>query len=130
MKASLRMQSFRPLLAASALACCAAAQAQSQLHFKCNTTMTFGPSHCPGTIAPIQDHSPLDIDLEQKVWRSDHMTGPITTDGKLITLQKWGAGTAGRDATLDSSTGAFNYHLESGCLVETQTGVCEAVPTP
>jgi hypothetical protein len=118
------------LFALCALACCAGAAADPPQSYQCSTTLTFGPSHCPGTIPPMQDHSKIEIDLERKLWKSDHLIGPIETQGSIVTLKKWGAGMEGRDATLDRASGEFNYHHESGCLVETQTGSCQPVAAP
>lgn len=116
-------------LALGTLSPCGLAQAEGPLRYQCKTTLAFGPSHCPGTIAPIHEQSTVEIDLERKIWKSDHIVGPIESDGSgVITLKNWGAGMAGRDATLDRNSGEFNYHFESGCLVEHQTGNCQPPP--
>ena len=116
------------LLALCALA--SRAGAEPPLHYQCSTTMSFGPSHCPGTIPSMQDHSRLELDFEHKLWKADRLVGPIDTDGDVVTLHNWGAGMVGRDATLNRGSGAFNYHHESGCLVETQTGTCQPAAAP
>jgi len=108
----------------------AAAAAEPPLHYQCVTTLKFGPSHCPGTIPPMQDSARLEIDLDRKIWKSDHIVGPVEVEGSVVTLKKWGAGMEGRDATFDRGSGEFSYHHESGCLVETQTGSCQLVSTP
>jgi hypothetical protein len=105
----------------------AAAAAEPPLRYQCVTTLTFGPSHCPGTIPPMHDSAKVEIDLERQIWKSDHIVGPIEVSGNVITLKKWGAGMEGRDATLDRDSGEFNYHHESGCLIETQSGSCQAL---
>lgn len=121
---------FRILLALATLALCTTARAEAPLRYQCVTTLAFGPSHCPGVIAPMHEKGALEIDLERKLWKYDHLTGPIESEGSVVTLKKWGAGMAGRDATIDRSSGEFNFHLESGCLVEHQTGTCEPIPPP
>jgi len=118
------------LFALGALLLNAAQAAEPPLHYQCVTTLKFGPSHCPGTIPPMQDSARLEIDFERKLWKSGPVVGPIETQGSVITLKKWGAGMEGRDATFDRSSGEFNYHHESGCLVETQTGSCQAIADP
>ena len=127
---TLANRAFGHLFALTALALCATAQADAPLRYQCNTILAFGPSHCPGSIAPMHENATVEIDLERKLWKSDHMVGPIESEGSVVTLKKWGAGMAGRDATIDRSSGEFNFHLESGCLVEHQTGTCQPVPVP
>jgi hypothetical protein len=118
------------LLALGALLAAATAAAEPPLRYQCATTLKFGPSHCPGTIPPMHDSAKVEIDFERKIWKSDHIVGPIEVDGNVVTLKKWGAGMEGRDATLDRASGEFNYHHESGCLVETQTGSCQVLADP
>lgn len=118
------------LLALGASLCGAAAAAEPPLSYQCSTTLKFGPSHCPGTIPPMQDNARLDIDLERKLWKFERMVGPIEAQGNVLTLKRWGAGMEGRDATFDRGSGDFNFHYESGCLVETQTGNCQLIAAP
>jgi hypothetical protein len=112
------------LLALGASLCGAGAAAEPPLSYQCST------SHCTGTIPPMQDNARLDIDLERKLWKFEHMVGPIEAQGDVLTLKKWGAGMEGRDATFNRSSGEFNFHYESGCLVETQSGSCQLVAAP
>jgi len=117
---------FAPL-ALGAVLLSAAAAAEPPLRYQCATVMKFGPGPCPGSIPPIQDSARVEVDLERRIWKSGPVVGPIEISGDVITLKKWGAGMEGRDATLDRSSGSFNYHHESGCLVETQSGNCQAL---
>jgi hypothetical protein len=105
----------------------AAAAAEPPQRFQCDTTLKFGPGPCPGNIPAMHDNAKVEIDLERKIWKSDHIVGPIEVAGDVVTLKKWGAGMEGRDATLDRGSGAFYYHHEAGCLVETQAGSCQSV---
>jgi hypothetical protein len=123
-----RLGWFRPAIALAALSLCAATQADGPIRYQCSTTLAFGPSRCPGTIAPIQDNSTVEIDLERNLWKSDQMAGQIEAAGPVITLKKWGGGMEGRDVTIDRGSGAFNFHFQSGCLVENQTGNCQPAP--
>jgi len=119
---------FQAVIALAALSLCAASQADGPIRYQCSTTLAFGPSRCPGTIAPTQDNSTVEIDLERNLWKSDQMAGQIEAAGPVITLKKWGGGMEGRDATIDRGSGAFNFHFQSGCLVENQTGNCQPAP--
>jgi len=70
----------------------------------------------------------VEIDLERNLWKSDHMVGPVEASANIFTLRKWGGGMVGRDATIDRGSGEFNFHFQSGCLVENQTGNCQSAP--
>lgn len=115
------------LLAASILALCSGARAESPLHYQCDTVLTYGPGPCKGSVPAAQDQSSLDIDLDRNTWSSGNAGGAAESSGKVITLRQWGA-RAGRDATLDRASGAFEYRYQSGCLVQHQAGTCKAQP--
>ena len=120
----------QPLQALAALALCASAQADGPLRYQCSTTLVFGPSRCSGSIAPEQETTMVEIDPERNLWKSDGMGGTVETANGVFTLKKWGGGMVGRDATIDRASGAFNFHFQSSCLVENQTGSCQPAPAP
>src|SRR5207253_2993638 len=104
-----------------------AARADPPLRYRCDTVMTYGPGPCRGAVAPAQDQTTLEIDLQRGAWSSGSLGGAVDGKGSVLTLRQWGA-RSGRDATLDRASGAFEYRFQSGCLVQHQAGTCTLTP--
>jgi hypothetical protein len=118
---------IRSVWACALFAACATSGVQAEpLRFQCNTVMRYDPGPCHKVIDPVEDNSILVVDLDRGTWTLDSLSGAAAVSGSTITLKQWGS-LPGRDATLDRASGAFSYQLESGCLIQHQTGFCKAL---
>ena len=135
MRISTRIARLAFAVAAVVLAA-GAVQAESpappaKLRYACTTTMRYLPSPmgCRGGIPADTESAIIEFDLAAKTWNvpGEDSSGKLDVLGNSLILQQWG-GREGRDATLDRSSGTFDYHTQSGCLVESETGTCQPAP--